>query len=323
MDYITLQKNIQFINDKFEYLLANKLNIIKVVSPLFLEKKLGLTDELNGIDKAVSFDIKHENIKCEINQSLAKWKRIVIQKYGFELNAGLFASMNAIRKDEILDDIHSIYVDQIDWEVHIPKEDRTLATLKKYASKIYESIIQLKILIEYELGIDELKNFPKELFIITTQELEDMMPNKSPKERENTICEKHKAVFLMGIGHKLKSGIKHDDRSPDYDDWNLNGDILFWNNVLKKCFEISSMGIRVDNLALKKQLLISSNESKLKYPYHQEIINNNLPFTIGGGIGKSRLSMILLGKEHIGEVQVSVWPEDMKEKLKKKGINIL
>ncbi len=323
MDYILRQKHIKFIRDNFEDHFAKNLNLVRVSAPLFLEQSSGLNDNLNGIEKAVPFTISKENIDCEINQSLAKWKRVALQKYDFEYKLGLYTNMNAIRKDETLDAIHSAYVDQWDWEVLLSPKDRQMSVLEDYVSRVYQSILEISQDLEKTFGVNHLKGYPKKVLFIESQELENMYPNNTPKEREDIITKKHLAVFVIGIGKTLNSGKIHDQRSPDYDDWDLNGDLILWNNATQASFELSSMGIRVNSESLKKQLVASDREFLLKFNYHQDIINNKLPQTIGGGIGQSRLCMILLGCHHIGEVQASVWPEKTLIDLRKKGIKIL
>lgn len=323
MDCILKQNHIKFVRDNFENKISKNLNLTRVSSPLFLEASLGLNDQLNGIEKAVKFKIKSQDIECEINQSLAKWKRVAIDKYNFKIKFGLYTNMNAIRKDEFLDETHSIYVDQWDWEVCISNDDRNIDTLKKYAKNVYKSILQTNKMFSKKYGINNLIYLPKDIYFINSQDLEDLYPDKSPDEREYLISKKFKAIFIIGIGKKLKSGLSHGERSPDYDDWDINGDLILWNEKLGKQLEISSMGVRVNSSSLKKQLKEANNEERLSFEYHQKIIKGNLPSTIGGGIGQSRLCMIILGVKHIGEVHVSVWPKKMIENLEKRGIKLL
>jgi aspartate--ammonia ligase len=311
LSYKDTEIAIKLVKDSFEKELSKSLQLIRVSAPLFVMEGKGINDNLGGNERVVSFealDIKFN--KLEIVQSLAKWKRIALAKYGFADGEGLYTDMNAIRRDEVLDNLHSIYVDQWDWEKVIQREDRTLVRLQEEVSKIYSSLKATEQYLYSHIPTFE-PILPKEIFFITTQELEDRYPTLSPKEREDSICREHGAVFLMKIGGKLRSGQKHDDRSPDYDDWELNGDLLLWYPLLKKSFEISSMGIRVDKKALLKQLKLSQNLERKDLEYHKAILSGDLPFTIGGGIGQSRLCMFLLKKAHIGEVQVSEWNDQI------------
>jgi len=302
---------IKFIKDRFESLLAKKLNLIRVSAPLFVKPETGLNDNLNGVERPVSFDIKDlEGEKVEIVHSLAKWKRMALKRYGFGLGEGLYTDMNAIRRDEDLDNLHSIYVDQWDWELIISKEERTEEKLISIVRKIFEVFKEVEAQVCSAFPSVE-GYLPDEISFITTQQLEDMYPDLTPKERENMIAKEKKAVFIMKIGGLLKSGTKHDGRAPDYDDWNLNGDIIFWYPVLERAFEVSSMGIRVDEESLAAQLKAAGCEERREMQFHSDLLNGRLPYTVGGGIGQSRICMFLLGKAHIGEVQSSVWPEDM------------
>lgn len=314
---------IKFIKDSFEKELAEALNLTRVSAPLFVFPETGLNDNLSGVERPVEFDILDiDHRKVQVVQSLAKWKRLALKKYGFTEGTGLYTDMNAIRRDEKLDAIHSIYVDQWDWEKVIKPEERNLYTLKNTVKEIYETLkeTQLKLCGRFPA----IKPFlPDEITFVSTQELEDMYPNKTPKEREDAVCEKFGAVFLMQIGLPLKSGKPHDGRAPDYDDWMLNGDILVWNPVLEHAFEISSMGIRVDAKALDAQLQVSACTERAKLPFHKALLNGELPQTMGGGLGQSRICMLLLGKRHIGEVQSSIWPEEMISECETKGIHIL
>lgn len=308
MNKLTFEK-IDFVKSNFENLLKKNLKLTKVQSPLFLLSSENLNDMLNGVEKPVIFDVDGIKEKVEIIHSLAKWKRIALQKYKFKLNEGLYCDMKAIRRNELLDETHSCLVDQWDWEKIIQKKDRTLKTLKINANKIYKSFLETQKLYNRKFKCKNNDFLPNELFFITSQELEDMYPNDNPKERENKIAKKHKAVFIIGIGDKLKSGSSHDGRSPEYDDWSLNGDIILWNDVLKSSFEISSMGVRVDSFSLIEQL--SKHKISKKYTAYQlNIIENKLPFTIGGGIGQSRVTMYIMRSKHIGETQVSIWPKN-------------
>lgn len=310
LDIRETQVAIKIIKDYFEKELANKLNLIRVSAPLFVKPETGLNDNLNGVEKPVSFNMRKYDMNVEIVQSLAKWKRMALKTYGFKIGEGLYTDMNAIRPDEILDSIHSIYVDQWDWEKVISKEERCEEYLKKTVITIYEVFKETEKRINNLYPIFRYK-LPEKIKFITTQELEDMYPTKTPKERENMICEKYKAVFLMKIGKRLKSGKPHDGRAPDYDDWELNGDILFFNPILQKAFELSSMGIRVDAKALKKQLEIANALDRSELPYHKMLLEEKLPLTIGGGIGQSRICMFFLEKRHIGEVQASIWTDNI------------
>lgn len=314
---------IKRLKDYFERELAYKLNLTRVSAPLFVKKRTGLNDDLNGVERPVEFDaldLKDDHI--QIVHSLAKWKRMALHRYGFEVGEGLYTDMNAIRRDETLDNLHSIYVDQWDWEKVINKEDRNIDTLKSIVKDIYDIFKDTEDFINSKYPeIDKI--LPEEIYFITTQELEDMYPNLTPKERENSIAKDKGAVFLMKIGDTLASGEKHDGRAPDYDDWSLNGDIIFWYPILNCAFELSSMGIRVDKDALLYQLQKEGCTERLNYEFHKMIMEEKLPYTVGGGIGQSRICMFFLRKAHIGEVQASVWSDDTIEKCKKMGINIL
>ncbi|MBU5439668.1 aspartate--ammonia ligase [Tissierella sp. MSJ-40] len=313
---------IKLIKDYFERKLAGRLNLIRVSAPLFVKPETGLNDNLSGVEKAVSFNMRKYNQEIEIVQSLAKWKRIALKLYDFNDDEGIYADMNAIRPDEKLDYTHSIYVDQWDWEKVIKKEDRTEKYLEEVVTSLYE------VFKETERYINKSYSFltnklPEEIKFITTQELEDIYPDKTPKEREHLIAEKYGAVFLMKIGGKLKSGNPHDGRSPDYDDWELNGDILFWNPVSNESLELSSMGIRVDEKSLIKQLKLANAEERKSLSYHKMLLEGQLPYTIGGGIGQSRICMYFLEKKHIGQVQASVWTEEIIRDCEKENIFLL
>jgi aspartate--ammonia ligase len=302
---------IKKLKDYFERALAYELYLTRVSAPLFVKPETGLNDNLNGIERPVSFDILDDNAaKAEVVHSLAKWKRMALGRYGFDINEGLYTDMNAIRRDEEMDNLHSLYVDQWDWEKVITKEMRTESFLKQTVKKIYNAFLKTQkyILEEYQ---DLEACLPEEITFVTTQELLDKYPQLSPKEREDAICKEKLAVFIMKIGNDLSNGEKHDGRAPDYDDWELNGDIVFWNPVLGQSFEVSSMGIRVDEESLRKQLAIRGCLDREELDFHQKIINQTLPYTIGGGIGQSRLCMYFLQKAHIGEVQASIWPDEM------------
>ncbi|WAW15582.1 aspartate--ammonia ligase [Peptostreptococcus equinus] len=316
------QKAIKELKDFFQTSLSEELNLIRVSSPLFVLPESGTNDNLNGIEKPVSFDVPFLNKKAEIVQSLAKWKRVAIKKYGIEVGQGIYADMNAIRKDEELDNVHSLYVDQWDWEYRINKSDRSNEKLEWIVKKIYKVFKKTDdFVVEKYPNLKPL--LPEEIVFITSQELEDEWPNLTPKQREREIVKRHKAVFLTGIGKSLESGEKHDGRSPDYDDWNLNGDFLFYNPVLDDVIELSSMGIRVDEDVLEEQLILAGAEDRKALDYHRELLDGNLPYTIGGGIGQSRICMFFLRKAHIGEVQVGIWPKRMIEECKKASIHLL
>lgn len=298
---------IHFAKKKFQERLEQQLNLIQVPSPVLLQEGTGINDNLNGIERTVSFDaLDLEEGQIEVVQSLAKWKRMALKTYGFQVGEGLYTDMNAIRRDEWMDNLHSIYVDQWDWEKVIAEDKRNLATLKEEVRKIYRSIqvTEQELCTQYPCLEPIL---PDQIFSITTQELENQYPDLTPKERENEITRQYGAVFIMQVGGLLNSGIVHDGRSPDYDDWTLNGDILLWYPVLEQALEVSSMGIRVDAAALEKQLDLSQANERAALEFHQSVLNGELPFTIGGGIGQSRLCMFLLRKAHVGEVQASVW----------------
>lgn len=311
IDLMESQRAIKKIKDYFQQELAYGLNLRRVSAPLFVDPKTGLNDNLNGVERRVSFTLKDiDELEVEVVQSLAKWKRMALGKYGIEPGHGIYTDMNAIRRDEELDNLHSVYVDQWDWEKVINKEQRNEAYLKETVTTIYNAIKNLGDYVN-RLYRNIQTEIPNEIFFITTQELEDMYPDKTPKEREDAITKEHGAVFIMKIGGQLASGQKHDGRSPDYDDWELNGDIILWNEVLDRAFEISSMGIRVDADAMKRQLELAGCPERAELPFQKAILNDELPYTIGGGIGQSRLCMYFLRKAHIGEVQVSVWPQEM------------
>ena len=317
------QIGIKTVKDFFQNSLAKNLNLLRVTAPLFVKPESGLNDNLNGFERPVSFGIKeHNDEEAEIVHSLAKWKRYALKKYGFSKGEGLYTDMNAIRRDEDTDNTHSIYVDQWDWEKIIDKEERNLETLKTTVKSIYKALKNTEkyMAIQYDY-IEEI--LPKEIFFITSQELLDMYPDKTPKEREYLICKEKGAVFLMQIGGVLSNGESHDGRAPDYDDWALNGDILVYYPVLDIALELSSMGIRVDEISLEKQLDISNCNDRKKMPFQEAILNKKLPYTIGGGIGQSRLCMFFLRKAHICEVQSSLWPHSMIEEAEKIGLQIL
>jgi len=317
------QVAIKTVKDFFQKSLSERLNLLRVSAPLFVTPESGLNDNLNGVERPVSFDIKEqEGVTAEIVHSLAKWKRFALKKYGFAHGEGLYTDMSAIRRDEDTDNIHSIYVDQWDWEKIILKEERTAETLMDTVRTVYKALKKTEkyMSIEYDY-IEEI--LPKEIFFITAQELEDMYPNCTPKEREYNIAKLKGAVFIMQIGGALASGEKHDGRAPDYDDWSLNGDIIVYYPVLDIALELSSMGIRVDEEALKKQLETAGCTDRIELPFQKAILNKELPYTIGGGIGQSRICMFYLHKAHIGEVQVSLWPEETVSETLAHGIQLL
>ena len=313
---------IKKVKDFFEKDLSIQLNLMRVSAPLFVNKNSGLNDTLNGVERPVAFDLKETDGEYEIVHSLAKWKRFALKHYGFGHNEGLYTDMNAIRRDEDTDNLHSVYVDQWDWEKVIDKSERTMETLKNTVHLVYNTLKHTERYIASEYDFAEIY-LPEDIFFITTQELEDMYPDKTPKEREYAIAKDKGAVFLMQIGGVLKSGIMHDGRAPDYDDWSLNGDIIVYYPVLDTALELSSMGIRVDEDALMSQLKIRGKEENAKLPFQQALLKGELPYTIGGGIGQSRICMYFLHKAHVGEVQASVWPEEMLDECKKHGIDIL
>ena len=314
---------IKKVKDFFEAKLAETLNLTRVSAPLFLENGSGLNDNLNGVERPVSFDmLAIEDSNIEIVHSLAKWKRFALHRYKFEAGSGLYTDMNEIRRDEELDYLHSIYVDQWDWEKVITKEDRNIDTLKDTVRKIFSVFKVTEDFVANEYPSIE-KILPEDITFITSQELEDMYPELTSKERENAITKEHKAVFILGIGDTLKSGEKHDGRSPDYDDWKLNGDILFYDPLFDSAIELSSMGIRVDKAALEYQLQKSGCENRRNLPFHKALLEEKLPLTMGGGIGQSRICMFFLRKAHIGEVQASIWDEYTHKQCEAANIELL
>ncbi len=317
------QVAIKTVKDFFQKTLSERLNLLRVSAPLFVTPDSGLNDNLNGVERPVSFGIREQNdAQAEIVHSLAKWKRYALKKYGFTYGEGLYTDMSAIRRDEDTDNIHSIYVDQWDWEKIIKKEERTVETLQNVVRTVYKALKKTEkyMSIEYDY-IEEI--LPKEIFFITTQELEDMYPGCTPKEREYKIAKLKGAVFIMQIGGALASGEKHDGRAPDYDDWTLNGDIIVYYPVLDIALELSSMGIRVDENALLRQLETAGCPERAELPFQKAVLNHELPYTIGGGIGQSRICMFYLRKAHIGEVQASLWPEDVMKEALANGIQLL
>ena len=323
IDYMESQRAIKKIKDFFQQELAYGLKLRRVSAPLFVAPETGLNDNLNGVERTVSFTVKDMGEKkVEIVQSLAKWKRMALGKYDFKPGTGLYTDMNAIRRDEELDNLHSIYVDQWDWEKVILKEERSEKYLRETVTTVYNALKNLNDYVN-RLYTNLKTELPNEIFFITAQELEDMYPDKTPKERENLIAREKRAVFIEKIGGILKSGDKHDGRAPDYDDWELNGDIILWNDILQQAFEISSMGLRVDEKAMDSQLKAAGADERRKMEFHKKILDGQLPYTIGGGIGQSRLCMYFLRKAHIGEVQASIWPEDMIEECRENNIFLL
>lgn len=323
LDIRETEHAIKLIKDYFEHDLSSQLNLTRVSAPLFVRPQTGLNDNLNGIERPVAFGVKciDEEI-VEVVHSLAKWKRNALKRYGFNVGEGLYTDMNAIRRDEETDNLHSIYVDQWDWELNIKKEDRTMETLKETVRKIYKVLKDTELLVKTRYPKLQ-PILPQDIFFITSQELEDLYPGLTPKEREDKICEDKKAVFILQIGGVLKSGQKHDGRAPDYDDWQLNGDIVVWNPVLERSFELSSMGIRVDEEALDRQLTLAGCDDRRSLPFHKALLAGELPYSMGGGIGQSRLCMFFLHKAHIGEVQASVWPDETEELCRKFNIKLL
>lgn len=316
------EQAIKQVKDVFERELAEQLNLTRVSAPMMVFPSSGLNDELNGVERRVEFSIRGISEPAEIVQSLAKWKRNALARYHFEWGTGLYTDMNAIRRDETLDFLHSAYVDQWDWERVISKEERNSEFLKEIVKKIYRAFLNTAEMI-YQTYPVLRQPLAEEVYFITAQELESAYPNLTAKEREYEICKKKKAVFLMQIGDRLASGVSHDGRAADYDDWQLNGDLLLYDRDLDLALELSSMGIRVDEASLVRQLKIKNEEYKLNNPYVQSILNRKLPDTVGGGIGQSRLCMFLLRKAHIGEVQASLWPKEEIERLERQNIFLL
>ncbi len=332
LDLWQTEQGIKLIKEFFQQNLSTELRLRRVTAPLFVLKGLGINDDLNGVERAVTFPIKDlGDQKAEVVHSLAKWKRLTLAEYGIEPGYGIYTDMNAIRADEELDNLHSLYVDQWDWEMSINKEDRNLDFLKSVVQRIYSAILRTEFLACETYP--QLKPFlPRKIHFIHSEELLQMYPDLSPKEREDAICKKYGAVFVMGIGGKLSNGEKHDGRAPDYDDWTtpnsdgflgLNGDILIWYPVLERSFELSSMGIRVDKDALLRQLALEGKEERKELFFHRQLLEGKLPLSIGGGIGQSRLCMIMLQKAHVGEIQASIWPEEHRKECKENGMNLI
>jgi aspartate--ammonia ligase len=332
LDVRQTEQGIKRIKDFFQANLSTELRLRRVTAPLFVLRGLGINDDLNGVERPVSFPIKDLNDSvAEVVHSLAKWKRLTLGEYHVEPGYGIYTDMNAIRADEELDNLHSLYVDQWDWEAVITKEQRTVAYLKNVVERIYAAIRRTEYLTCETYP--QLKPFlPENITFVHSEELLKMYPDLSPKEREDAICRKYGAVFLMGIGGRLSNGEKHDGRAPDYDDWSsqgengqigLNGDILIWYPILNRSFELSSMGIRVDREALLRQLEIEGKEERKELYFHKKLLNDELPLSIGGGIGQSRLCMVLLHKGHIGEIQASIWPDDMRRECSELGMHLI
>lgn len=318
------QEAIRYIRETFQDEFGKEMGLNRVSAPMYVEKSSGINDNLNGYEKPVSFTMKDmPGETIEVVHSLAKWKRMALKKYGFGLHEGLYTNMNAIRKDEDLDNFHSSYVDQWDWEKVISKDERNEKTLKETVELIFKVVKHMEHEVWYKFP-NAVYHLPDKIHFITSQELEDKYPElEDAKDRENAICKELGCVFVMQIGDVLKSGKRHDGRAPDYDDWKLNGDILFWYEPLQCALELSSMGIRVDEDSMVEQLKKTGDEDRLKLQYHKMILNKELPYTIGGGIGQSRLCMLLLGKAHVGEVQASIWPDEMLKKCEENDIHIL
>ena len=318
------QEAIRYIRETFQDEFGKEMGLNRVSAPMYVEKSSGINDNLNGYEKPVSFTMKDmPGETIEVVHSLAKWKRMALKKYGFGLHEGLYTNMNAIRKDEDLDNFHSSYVDQWDWEKVISKDERNEKTLKETVELIFKVVKHMEHEVWYKFP-NAVYHLPDKIHFITSQELEDKYPElEDAKDRENAICKELGCVFVMQIGDVLKSGKRHDGRAPDYDDWKLNGDILFWYEPLQCALELSSMGIRVDEDSIVEQLKKTGDEDRLKLQYHKMILNKELPYTIGGGIGRSRLCMLLLGKAHVGEVQASIWPDEMLKKCEENDIHIL
>lgn len=332
LDTKQTEQAIKQIKDFFQENLSTELRLSRVTAPLFVLQGLGINDDLNGVERPVTFPIKDlGDAKAEVVHSLAKWKRLTLAEYHIEPGYGIYTDMNAIRADEELDNLHSLYVDQWDWEAVITQEERTLSYLKNVVERIYAAILRTEYLTceTYK----EIKPFlPRKIHFIHSEELLQMYPNLSPKEREDAICKKYGAVFIIGIGGKLSDGKKHDGRAPDYDDWStvvedgragLNGDILIWYPVLERSFELSSMGIRVDQEALLRQLKLEGKEDRKQLFFHRQLLDGRLPLSIGGGIGQSRLCMVMLHKAHIGEIQASIWPDDMRAECAQLGMPLI
>ena len=314
---------IKYIRDTFQAEFGKEMNLERISAPLFVAKNSGMNDDLNGVERPVAFDLKDvPGDTYEVVHSLAKWKRMALARYGFEVGEGLYTNMNAIRRDEELDNLHSCYVDQWDWEKVIRKEERNEETLKSVVRQIFKVIKHMEHEVWYKYP-QAVKHLPDDITFLTTEELMERYPDLTPKQRENAAVKEYGCIFLMHIGDKLADGKPHDGRAPDYDDWHLNGDILFWYDLLDCALEISSMGIRVDEEALVAQCEKAGCPERLEFPFHQMLLNGELPYTIGGGIGQSRLCMLLLDRAHVGEVQASEWPEEMRKTCEQHRIHLL
>ena len=323
MDILETEKAIKLLKDGFEEELAQRLSLTRVSAPLFVEPSSGLNDNLNGVERPVCFDLRYDEGRlAEVVHSLAKWKRYALKRYHVPVGQGLYTDMNAIRRDEVTDNLHSLYVDQWDWELVIRREERTEAKLREVVDNIYAAFRAMETAVCEKYPFLSRK-LPEKITFITTQELEDRYPDLDAHGRENAAAKEYGAVFLMQIGGVLRSGEKHDGRAPDYDDWSLNGDILFYFPLLERAVEVSSMGIRVDEEALRRQLAIAGCEDRAELPFQKALLAGELPYTVGGGIGQSRLCMYFLDKAHIGEVQASLWPEEMVERCAAAGIDLL
>src|SRR5574344_615660 len=322
LNLVDTEKGIKLVKDNFEKNLAKELNLLRVSAPLFVTNKSGLNDNLNGVETPVSFKISGVDDTLEIVHSLAKWKRMALKTYNIPIDEGIYTDMNAIRKDEVLDKLHSVYVDQWDWEKHIVLNERKISYLKKTVRKIYKAILKTQdVVLKTYPNLEPV--FGKEVTFIKASDLLKMYPTLDSKERENKIAEKYGTVFIIGIGGKLKNGKPHDLRAPDYDDWKLNGDLLVYYPPLDRAVEVSSMGIRVNKESLLRQLKLTDNLDRLDYPFHKALTENKLPLSIGGGIGQSRLCLLFLNKVHIGEVQSSIWTPEIKKSCESQGIKLL
>ena len=332
LDLRQTEQGIKLIKDFFQQNLSTELRLRRVTAPLFVLKGLGINDDLNGVERAVTFPIKDlGDREAEVVHSLAKWKRLTLAEYKIEPGYGIYTDMNAIRADEELDNLHSLYVDQWDWEAVMTREQRNIDFLKTVVKRIYSAILRTEFLTCETYP--QLKPFlPQEIYFVHSEELIKMYPNMTPKEREDAICKKYGAVFVMGIGGKLSDGKKHDGRAPDYDDWStpnsdgffgLNGDILIWYPVLERSVELSSMGIRVDKESLLRQLALEGKEERKELYFHKRLLEGTLPLSIGGGIGQSRLCMVLLHKAHVGEIQASIWPDEQRKECRENGMNLI
>ncbi len=317
------QMAIGLLKRTFEERLCIALNLKRVSAPLFVDPASGLNDNLNGVERPVTFTISADGRTAEVVHSLAKWKRMALYEYGFGPGEGLYTDMNAIRRDEVLDNLHSVYTDQWDWEKVITPQERNLEFLKDTVRREVTAICGTLDVLRWTFPQLDGLTLQREVTFLTAQELEDRYPDLTPKERENALLKEHPTVFLMGIGGKLRSGRPHDGRAPDYDDWDLNGDLLVWNDLLGCAMELSSMGIRVDEESMRRQLKLSGHEERASLPFHRDLLEGRLPLTIGGGIGQSRLCMMLLGKAHIGEVQASLWGPETCKAAREAGIPLL